>query len=60
MKSNDSLNGNRHVEIIMVSFDERHPDGYVFYGPGEGEELLSLFVLKYRLTPSKGEVHEPG
>jgi hypothetical protein len=55
----DSISGTRHVEVIQVTFDERHPDGYVFYGPGEGEELLSLFVSKYRRTPSKREAHEP-
>ena len=58
----DSFNGNRHVLVTMVTFDEHHPEGYVFYGPGEGEETLPLFLLKYRPNPSTGvgEVNEQG
>ncbi len=56
----DSLDGNRHVYVIQVTFSETTPEGRVFYGPGEGEELLSLFVQKYQLTPSKGDAHGSG
>jgi len=51
----DSYGGKRHVCITQVLFNETHPEGYVFYDPGEGSETLPLFLMKYRPTPSKGE-----
>ena len=51
----DSYSGKRHVCITQVTFDETCPEGHVFYDPGEGSEILPLFLMKYRPTPSKGE-----
>jgi hypothetical protein len=54
----DSYNGKRHVCITQVIFDERDPEGCVYYGPGEGCETLPLFMMKYRPTPSVGKPNE--
>jgi len=54
----DSYDGKRHVCITQVTFDDRNPEGCVYYDPGEGCETLPLFMMKYKPTPSVGKPDE--